>query len=565
MSTAPRVSFGLYGLEIKQDSIPSTAETLQPFSKIADLKTDNATSRPFATFEPDFWLLDGGYKFLPSNTAMVHVGMMSQAMSDANCNFTVPPILTIDFKTAHSMDSLTLRFSQYTGDFAAQINIKYYDATGLLLRNDNYAPTSTEFSTNQSVNNFKKIVLTFKSTNRPYRYLRLCGIDYGRLVNFTGSSIKGADVVEETNMLGASIPIDTLELKLFSADAQFSIINPTGSYTALRQRQPLAVYETIGNQSVFIGQFYLDKWENTSDTEIRFSCIDLLGVLDTMTYRGGIWLGTGISLQTLIEQILEPIYAPYDFDVNLSGVMIKGWIPICTYREALQQIAFAAGAYISCARFGAIKIYKSKIALSSAASNAITKAEKGQDQSLTLKPMVTAVEVTAHNYISSTESKQLFNGNLEAGTHEITFDQPMHDLNISGGTITESWANYAIIQVATAGIVTLNGQIYKDTTQVYTVRNTTLDSTIKPNVLKVEDATLVNSSNLIDVTQRVYDYYQQRYRQKVKLFAPTVEIGDVVTIDTLYNKKIRGVVEKMSIDLSGGFVVQAEITGVEQL
>jgi hypothetical protein len=64
------------------------------------------------------------------------------------------------------------------------------------------------------------------------------------------------------------------------------------------------------------------------------------------------------------------------------------------------------------------------------------------------------------------------------------------------------------------------------------------------------------------VAQRIYDYYQQRYLQKVKLFAPLAQPGDVALIDTLYNQQIRGVIEKMSADLANGFTVQAEITGV---
>jgi hypothetical protein len=44
---------------------------------------------------------------------------------------------------------------------------------------------------------------------------------------------------------------------------------------------------------------------------------------------------------------------------------------------------------------------------------------------------------------------------------------------------------------------------------------------------------------------------------------PAVEVGDVVLVDTLYGRKLRGVIEKMSVDLSGGFVAKVELTGVD--
>ena len=49
----------------------------------------------------------------------------------------------------------------------------------------------------------------------------------------------------------------------------------------------------------------------------------------------------------------------------------------------------------------------------------------------------------------------------------------------------------------------------------------------------------------------------------VKLFAPIEEVGTVVIIDTLYEKQLQGVIEKMSIDLAGGMVAQVEIIGAE--
>jgi len=171
------------------------------------------------------------------------------------------------------------------------------------------------------------------------------------------------------------------------------------------------------------------------------------------------------------------------------------------------------------------------------------------------------VEVTFHDIVAGSGDKTLYEGELASGSHEITFGQPMHTLSVTGATITESGANYAILTVESAGEVSLTGKVYEDTQTVHGVYMS-LPVTTKENILKVTDATLVNSTNGAVLTRRLYDYYQQRYVQKLKLFAPTIKPGGSVILDSLYGRSLKGVVEKMSCDLSGGFLVQTEVVGI---
>ena len=439
-------------------------------------------------------------------------------------------------------------------------------------------------------------------------------------VTFTGADIKSANLVEEFDPLSTTLPIDTLELELYSTDPDFTIIDPAGDYALFENRQPIVVYEVSGTNQVLIGQFYLDTWENVSDTLIKFNCIDLLGLLDTLTYTGGIWLSP-IAMGDLIDTILREVNVAFAIDPDLYSFPITGWIPICSYREALQQIAFAAGASVTGARQGGFLKF-SKMYMSGAIAKGIrsgvaetgqsrirqqywrlsnwdvsstavhcdvancgqsrnfqrrwrpgtwgaligdiiiTTAEKGMSQSLALRTQVTGVEVTAHNIVLGPGSLELYNGILPTGTRIITFSQPMHELTITGASITESGANYAVISVATAGTVVLRGLVYIDTRQTYSMYMTGLDENTKTNILSITDATLVNSNNATEVTQRVYNYYQQRLLQKVRLYAPVAAVGNIVIVDTLYDQKIRGIVEKMNINLSGGFIADAEIIGI---
>jgi hypothetical protein len=180
-----------------------------------------------------------------------------------------------------------------------------------------------------------------------------------------------------------------------------------------------------------------------------------------------------------------------------------------------------------------------------------------------LRAQVTGVEVVMHDIVIGEGTKKLFEGTLDVGEYEIEFNQPMHSLTITGATITESGANYAKLNVVTAGEVTLSGSVYVDTTSTYSIYLPEADI-MKPNVLKIEDASLVNSANGRVIAQRVFDYYQERHVITPKLFAPSVHIGSPVLVDALYNQRIDGIVEKMDVDLANGFTAVTTIIGTKE-
>jgi len=562
MSTSPKVSFGLYNLEISHDSTPSTESALQPFSKVMDLKTGNVTGVTYATYEPDFWLLDGGYKFLLENEAAVHVGLMSSEMSDENGDFANEPVLTVNFGSIHSSDGLVLHFAQYSGDYADSITVSYYDNKDQLISSDVYAPDAWEYEIDKVVNNFNRLVITFHSTNKPYRYLRLTAIDYGQLIHFTADSIKALTVEEQTDAISTQVKVGAMDLALYSTDPEFSIVNPTGYYSRLSQRQPLSVYEIVNDLQIFMGRYYLETWKNASDTELNFECIDAVGVLDRIPYHGGMWAYQGIKAQYLVDEIMQAAAIPYELDPDLYDVYVIGWIPLCSCREALQQVAFAIGGYVSCSRSNVVKIYKSPIITGSEPVITVTNAQKSLDQNLELKTLVTGVVITGHNYSEGSETVNLFEGVLAAGVYKISFSEPAHTLSISGAVVLFSNVNYAQIRVEIAGNVVITGLNYIDNQQEFSRRDLSLGSYVIENILSVKEATLINAYNGPAVTERVYNYYQQRYLQKFRLFGSALEIGQIALVDSMNGSQIRGAVERNNIDLAGGFISQTEVVGV---
>jgi hypothetical protein len=594
-TTYPIIKFGRNDMVISDDIATISCTNLQSFADINDLETGVVTYRPYITYEPNFWLLDGGYKFKPSTP--VHVGLMSSALSGADRNFAVGdrPVLTITFNSVHSTtNGLKVYFSEYTTDYVDSILFDYYDASNVLIRSDLYNPSGTTFSTGQAVNNFKKVVITCGRTNKAYRYARITQIDFDSVVQFKDTDVKSARVVEQINPLSVELPFNTLDFTLFSNDGDFSIVDPSGFYSDLQNKEPIDLYESIDNETLYMGRFYLDTWESQTENLATFRSSDAIGLLDGITATGGYWSSHyGSPFDIAVEDLLSLMFAStdidYELDASLNGTVIEGVLPVCTYREALQQIAFACGAYVTCARSNVIQIKPTELASSLVTyDHTITSAQKALGQPVSFRPLVTGVEVISHLYneknrnIDTGSSVEFLVRSFPAGDHTIIFDELQHNLYLTGATLVSpavgmypvvflwglsdtflnGYTNYLVIHVASPTTVHIESEAtlldQGKTVGVYM----SVPTGTKQNILSITDATLVHADNVQAITQQVYDYYQQRYLQKAKLFGSKVAVGDSVLIDTQSGRQIKGIVEKMETDLAGGMISNTEIIGV---
>lgn len=454
-------------------------------------------------------------------------------------------------------------------------------------------------------------------------------VTYPRIVfgeiEFIGKDFINASLTEEFSPLCITLPINVLEFSVFSDDVDFSIINPSGKFETLASRQPMAVYEVVDGVQKYLGQYYLEDWENESENIKKFTCYDVLGLINKVDYLGGVWL-TPATVGALVADVLDPLDVHYEIDPDVAAIELTGWLPISTCREALQQIAFAAGAYVLSARQDSIVIGKltqaatetsgvrSGVAHAGQSRNyklrwrktqnlvyasggvvtkgmrsgipasgqsrvyskrwrtsqwegakpivEIQKTEQGDPKPI-LRAQVTGVEITGHDIIEGTGSLEITNQAMTAGLHAIHFSQPMHTLSITGGTIISSGANYAIINVATAGTVVLSGLVYVDSDRVFSQYLPAVPGR-KENIIKITDATLVNSGNGPSVCNAIFNYYQQRYLQKMRLYSPSkyTEVGAMVDIETLYSNRLLGTIERMTTNLAGGNVADTEVIGV---
>lgn len=559
MRTNTRVHFGLYDVTARADSTPSCAAAWPWADAEADLKAEQTPALPkYGTLESRQFLMDGSFTLFPDEPAGRFWGLWSAEQSDARGRFAAPPVLNIGFTQPHSSAGFTLHFYPPTSDWASELTIQWFTANSELLATAVFRPDAVDYYCARKVENYSRVSITFAATNRPGRYLKLTGIDYGVNLTFEGQEVVKANVLEEVDLLSNEVRINTLGLTLHNKDGLFSILNPDGVFSVLQHKQKFTVFEEVRADAraekltYNMGSFYLSEWRNESDTLAEFTATDAVGLLDGADHMGGVY-------DTTAAELAADILNGYDYDLapELAAMAMRGWLPIGTRRSALQQLAFAIGAVVDCSRGDKIRLYPPP----TRPSSHIGASRKWLGSKVELKPLVTGVIVTAHQYLPGTQVEELFRGELLPGLHQIIFGQPASGLECTGGAIEASGHNYANVQVESEGEVVITGRKYAETTTTVRAAAENLPANAQANLLRVDNATLVGPGNAAAVARRVVDYYAKRCTQEFKMLAAHELLADTVILDTFGGERLKGAIERMEFDLTGGYVASTKLVG----
>lgn len=427
-------------------------------------------------------------------------------------------------------------------------------------------------------------------------------------LTFEDTGVIKAKLIEQCDLISASLPYNKLTASLYDADGGFSVF---GTENTFAERKPIEVYEYVDGVEVYIGRYYLDKPTVANEYQVDIEAFDIVGLLDTTPYDGRFYSSL-TPFSVVIAAVLGDLDIEYTIDPVLSDMQIKGWIPPGSRREALQQCCFAVGAAVNTSRSSEIYIFESPLPQTNDWQDFdIGVNDKFQTQPISLEALVTGIELTAHNYEQGTESETILDETLDAGVYKIIFEKPYYDITVTGVGYVPTYLvdhdgnnivnedgdyivvdgefefgpNYVVLHVEEpGGAVEITGHPWTDTQRVYTFTESGLSTYAHQNIKSVNGATLVSDDNAETVLARLRDYYRQRYTHDFALVptvgtkygaakygefkygwsAQNVNIGQVLSIDTVHDKKLRCAIEKISLDLSGGFLGSYETNGVEQ-
>ena len=551
--TSATISFGLIDVTAKPDTTV-TASDKQSFIDVQDLALDGVCPAPSATLEKDYWKLDGSYEPFPDSPQNTSWGIWSNSMSDENGIFSVPPVIELSFQNVHKTAGLTFEFCPYGNNYCNHMLIQWY-LDDAVIKEAEFYPAAWRCEYRCTVEKYNKLIITFYSTNKPYRYLKVQNIQHGINEYFSEDEIETASVLEEVDISALELSVNTLEFRLRTANDDFDIFNPKGLYNLLQKKQQLCVEGYVDGGLINFGYFYLDNW-NDDEGETELTAQDAIGIMSNTTFKGNIY--EGVKALNVIDEIMNDAGFGYSVDSRIGDMKISGWLPICTHREALQQVAFALGAYVDTSRGGMVRI---RFGADEDVIYNIGMDRKAVGSSATLKEYISGVSITEHSYVLGTTVEEMYKGNLYAGDNEITFSEPSVVTAVSGGTLKESGVNYCIVNMTADGEVIVKGKKYTDNTSVITVNADTVAAGEKENIKTVTDATLINNKNSLYVAQMLLNSYQKRIEQNLSFVLNRETVGSNASVEVYKDYFKNAVITKLETDLVNGFVTKAVVIG----
>ena len=460
-----------------QKSAVITATSGQPFSQPETLK-NLAADTPWATLEPFGWPLDGSRKLIPDTQG--DLGWWSRTCSNADGSFDQPPTLAMTFSQTCTAGGITLSFCPSLGQWCSEVQVLWYRGDTLLDQMMTY-PDTTEWVLSHTVENFDKVEIRLLRTNIPGHFAKLRQLQIGEVWSFAGDELVSVHMLTEIDPSLCQLSADTMTVHI--RDRKGYILRP-------QKDQTIQLYR----DGMQIAAHYITDATRQSQRNYRIRCQSAIGRL-TDTFFGGIY--TEYPLPVLLQDVLGEF--PFDVDAVFVGRFLSGYLPICTRREALQQIAFAVGAVITTQGDGSIRLVPQPQIISGgfAAGDIFTGAGLKQESA------IGSVTLCAHSYIPSEEEKVLLKEKeIHGETLFLTFGEPYCSYRLENGTILASDANW--IRLTADGVVTLTGKPYRHEQITLTRKNPQATAAEKGNMIKVEKATLIHRGNADETLERLY-------------------------------------------------------------
>lgn len=447
-----------------------------------------------ATCELNGWGLSPTYKARNNSHAFA---FWSSTQSGDDCIFATVPTITLEFTEQYTTTGLTIQFAPQSFDYCRKLAVYWYQG-GNIKEQAEYVPTSPLFVLNKAVEAFDKLVFEFYETNLPRKRCKIENIIIGVIRDFNTTELKAVKAIHEIDLISNTVPINVLDVDVHSRDKVDYIF---------QKKQPV---EMTDNGDL-IGVYYIDKGERTGRLDISFSCKDAIGLLDLVTFGGGLWL-TDTPLTTVLNDGFGGAYE-FEIDAAYTNSTLRGYIkPDIKQREALQHIAFALGAVVDTTGTEKIKIFPPP----TGTAETIDAKKTYTGGKVTTSDTVTAVTVTAF---------------------DIVDERPTDD--------DEK--------------IEFNEVEYKVTATEYTASNPNTVTSDPENVKKFEKCYLINSSNAQILADNIMTYYQRRDKYAFKHVLSGQQVASRQTAALPWDGMASGHISKMTVTTSNITVSDTEM------
>lgn len=361
-SIQAKVSFEILDVEAYEDAsfvVSGEAEISrlsQAINKIREM------SHKYATFERDYFLLDGSYYIPPKeNEGDSELGWWSDSFSGSDGLFAARPVMQFDFTEPHSSIGLTLTFDKLTEEYPTDFRIEAYGASDEVIVSDYISGNANPvYYYEKPLDNYVKLVFTIIRWAKPYRRARLVEVDFGVVREFSGEKLISLKVLEEMDLLASTVPSNEMQFVLDNSDQAFNILNPDGIYRFLVPNQEMSadIGLLIGESKyewISMGKYFLTEW-TTEEGAMTSTFVgrDVFTKLEATDYTN---LLQNTNLYDLaVDVLIQANVERFEIDESLKEVSTIGFKENIKTREALQMIAMAGKSVVRQGRDGSVII-----------------------------------------------------------------------------------------------------------------------------------------------------------------------------------------------------------------
>ncbi|MEG2289913.1 MAG: hypothetical protein RSC24_08075 [Clostridium sp.] len=391
----------------------SLSDKQQMFNK------ERESSYKLATWEKSRWKLDGSF-VIPSQVPATNgeMGWWSNTLCGEDSMFTTPADIEIIFSNTHSSMGLTITFDTLCNEYAVDFDIIAYSADNNIISTVNITNnTKARFVIETPLYLYKKILIKIKKWCKPYSRAKVLEIDFGVVRVYDDDNLIKANLLEELHLTSANIVPSEFKFVVYNKNREFNILNPTGFYRFLQQRQQVIVEIgadiTSGFEYCKMGTYWLKEW--TSDEgamTATFTARNIIDSLDGEEYES--LTSSTTNLKAVAIAILSKVgIIDYELDATLERISTTGLIKKVSCRTALQMVAIAAKCNVYVVDN---KLYVKLIKINLGVSSGIIDMDNMfKEPQISLEPLIKNVEVKYYTNLGNSVDVICTNAMVKVG------------------------------------------------------------------------------------------------------------------------------------------------------
>ena len=139
------------------------------------------------------------------------MGWWSEILCEENGVFNPYQVLEFTFTKDHSSMGLTIVFDTAANEYAADFDIKVFNAADVLIHNEEVTDnTSPKYELMKQLDNYRKIEVIIKKWAKGLRRARVIEVDFGLVKEYDSKKLASLKYLKEIDLIGKQSPSASL-------------------------------------------------------------------------------------------------------------------------------------------------------------------------------------------------------------------------------------------------------------------------------------------------------------------------------------------------------------------